>query len=119
MKRDMDLVRSILKGAAESSGSVDAAAFIDGRHDFDDVAYHVDMMASAGLIEATIIRSLEKPIVRASVDSLTWDGNDFLDAVSNDKVWRKVRLKVAQMAGAATFDVTKALAVKELGKLLG
>lgn len=118
MRRDMDLVRAILKCAAEASGPVDARTFVSDSHDFADIAYHIEMMRDAWLIRATVWRAWEVSIVSASVDSLTWEGNDFLDAVSSDGVWSRVKVKIAQITGTASFEVVKALAVKELSAIL-
>lgn len=118
MKRDMNLVRSILIASADSDNPLSAGAFVDNERDIDAVIYHIKIMYDAGLIEASFKKSWEKPIADATVISPTWEGNDFLDAVRNEKVWKKVSLKIAQMAGTATFDIIKSLAVKELSTIL-
>ena len=47
MRRDLDLVRSILKTAADSSEPMSASAFTDDAHPFELVAYHVRIMQEA------------------------------------------------------------------------
>ena len=118
MRRDMDLVREILRGTADSHGSLDGSVFVDGAHDLQEVAYNVDLLVEAELVDAKVIREWGGMAVRVTVFRLTWDGNEFLDAVDNDTVWKRVKLKVAQLTGTATFDVVKQLAVSELTKML-
>lgn len=112
MRRDMDLVRAILKEMSESTGSLDANALTDGSNDFATVAYHVEIMIDAGLIRGNVQKAMGGNPIYASIDSITWEGNDFLDAVANDGVWSKVKKSIAKTIGSASFDMTKALAVK-------
>ena len=118
MRRDMELVRSILLAVADASVLVDGNALTDELHDLQAIGYHVEMMRDAGLVEATIHKEWGGTYVIVRVGPLTWEGNDFLDAVANDTVWKKVKTRIAQLAGNATFEITKALAVKYLGELL-
>ena len=114
----MELVRAILLAVADSAGAVDGNALIDELHDLQEVGYHVEMMKDAGLVEASIQKEWGGSYVLVRVGPLTWEGNDFLDAVANDTVWKKVRTKIAQLSGNATFDIAKALAVKMLSEML-
>ena len=112
MKRDMDLVRSILKDLSESSGPLDASTLANDSHGVDEVAYHIGIMIDAGLITGRVTRDWSGNAVSARADALTWSGNDFLDAVANDVVWAKVKKTVGKSIGSATLDMLKALAVK-------
>lgn len=113
----MDLVRKILVATADARQPLEASVFADERHDYQEVAYHFRIMEQAGLVAASLVPG-DNGYYHAAVESLTWEGQDFLSAVANDGVWRKVSMKIAKIAGDATLDVTKALAVKELGNLL-
>ena len=112
MRRDMDLVRAILRELSESDGPLDASALADGAHDLGEVAYHLEIMEQAGLIRCTVRRAWGGEVVRASADALTWEGNDFLDAVASDNVWAKVKRAVGKTLGSASFETIKELAVK-------
>lgn len=116
MKRDMGLVRRILMEVADSREPLSAELFTDDRHDFQEVAYHFKIMGEAGLLNATLLPG-DDGFYAAMATSLTWEGQDFLSAVSNQGVWKKVSMAIAKRTGDATFDVVKALAVGELGKL--
>ena len=91
MRRDLDLVRTILKTCADASGPVDVHAFTDDAHSFELVAYHVQIMQETGLVEASLLREAGGSIIRATVGPLTWAGNDFLDAVRSDSIWSKTK----------------------------
>lgn len=51
-------------------------------------------------------------VVRATVGPLTWAGNEYVDAIRDNNVWKKVKRTLAQTVGGATLDTVKALAVK-------
>lgn len=89
MKRDMDLVRTILKTCADATEPVDASVFVDETHSMQLIVYHFKIMSDAGLVESDINGTWNGSTIRASVRALTWDGNDFLDAVRSDSLWSK------------------------------
>lgn len=118
MRRDMDLVREILRFAADAEVSpLDARTLADEENDFQKVAYHVKIMKDAGLVEATIAKGSSGLYSLASIDSLTWEGQDLLGAISNRRVWKNVKAKVAKYAGDVTLDILKRLASQELDGL--
>lgn len=112
MKRDMDLVRSILIELSEASGELDAKAFVDDEHDFQNVAYHFDIMNQAGLIESSVHKAFGGEYVSASAEQLTWMGNDFLASISKNDIWKQVKLEIAKKSVDAPFSVVAALATK-------
>lgn len=103
---------------AESGMPLDAEAFVQGRDDFEKVAYHIDIMVQAGLVEGMAQKDMTGGDSFASVIQLTWEGNDFLDSVKSDKVWSKVKQAIAKTTGGASFEVVKALAVKATESIL-
>ena len=118
MRRDMELVRAILLTVADSAGVVDGNVLTDQQHDLQVIGYHVEIMKEAGLVEATLQKEWGGFYIIVRVGPLTWEGNDYLDAVANDTVWKKVKTRIAQLSGNATFEITKSLAVKYLGEML-
>jgi hypothetical protein len=112
MRLDMDLVRRILMELEASDLPLAASVFADGRVTVEQAAYHIEIMAQAGLLRATVTRDLSGG-VDAVAESLTWEGQDFLDAVRSDRVWSEV---VA--AGATGIASAKALAMELAGELL-
>ena len=52
MKRDMELVRDILKTVEDSEGPVGAEEFVGAGWSMDTVYYHIRLMDAHGLIDA-------------------------------------------------------------------
>jgi len=119
MKRDMDLVREILITLGDSDNSIQAGTFVDDRNDFQVVAYHFDIMQQAGLVEGTTKKGFSGDYLYAEVSRLTWEGNEFLDSVQNNKVWMHVKAEIAKSAIGAPFEVVKNLAISACNDLLG
>ena len=118
MRRDLDLIREVLREVAESGEAVEARALATEEHPFEEIAYHFGIMIDAGLVEGSVNRSWGGGAVCARIDRLTWAGNDFLDAVASDRVWSKVKRTVAKTVGSASFESVKALAVRFCTELL-
>lgn len=114
----MDLVRRILIELDGSKNPLDASALADGEHTRDEVAYHIRIMAEAGLIRAKVLAADDDPNYFARADELTWDGHDFLDNVRSDKVWSKVKLSIAKSVGHAGFEAYKIAAAQAVSQLL-
>lgn len=112
MGRDMDLVRRILMECDGSECPLDAHALADAAHPFGAVAYHVDIMTQAGLVESSVRRDWGGAYTLAKVGPLTWAGCDFLDAVRSEDVWSRVKLAIGKTVGTVAFDTVKALAVR-------
>ena len=85
MKRDMELVRSILFALESSQQN---AAF-EG-YDDDTVKYHKALVIEAGLADGSSLKSgtgnREVPAA-VMLTRLTWSGHEFLDTVRSDTVW--------------------------------
>lgn len=118
MKRDMDIVRDILRNVAESNGGVSASTLSSKARPAELIAYHFEIMDEAGLIHATIKRGFGGQYIAATADSLTWSGNDFLSSISNENVWTEVKRKIGKTLGDASITTVKTLAVKIATDLL-
>jgi len=117
MKRDMELVRAILlatEAHPKGSGWIDVK--IEG-YSQEEVAYHVKLLADAGLIEAHDLTTQGDFCWKPS--SLTWHGHEFLDAVRNDTVWAKTKEVVKEKGGSVPFAVLQALVIKIAGAAFG
>jgi hypothetical protein len=49
---------------------------------------------------------------------LTWEGQDYLDAVRSNTVWGKTKEAINKSAESATFDVVKAIAAGRGQKMI-
>lgn len=101
MKRDMDLVRTILltTEAGESPLQVIPDLVITGYHD-SLVSEHLVLMAEFGLIQVI------PPEYHQDYEKIriTWDGYEFLDAARDNARW-----KTTKKAGSLSFDVLKSV----------
>lgn len=108
MKRDMDLIRSILLKTEENPSPDEAieGLEIEG-YDEKTVAYHVQLLARAGLLIAEEAQAQD--LYEWHPIALTWEGHDFLESIRDPATWRKTR-DGALAAGGWTFDLLKDLA---------
>lgn len=113
MKRDMELVLKILDHLeSREEISVIPKLNIDG-HDVGVVAYHLRRMYEAGLLDAEAVCSstTEGRLVNVLPFGLTWQGHEFLDAMRNDGVARKVRNRLGGQLANVPFALIQELAL--------
>src|SRR4051812_28897908 len=104
MKRDMDLVRSILiELEKRESDWASTNPTIDGRTE-GDVSHHVFLMMQAGLVFGDDITHMESQNREALASGVTWQGHEFLDLVRSDTRWNKIKAKTIEQTGAAGFE---------------
>jgi len=118
MKRDLDLVRAILKDVENApAGKTIIQPTLEGYGD-KDIGEHVWLLADAGLIDAEVTRTMRGPYT-ILIRRLTWRGHDFIDAAKNDSVWNQVKGKILKHVGGVTFDVLLELLKAETRLKLG
>lgn len=130
----MDLVRNILVRAELSDEPLGLDDFMPaarvavpdkGAEALESMVwYHLGLLDAKGMIDCRLLQSDDGSIRRADVYGLTWDGQDFLDALRDDSVWEKTKRAVRESVGSTTFDVVKCVAVEAskrmaLGALAG
>ena len=107
MKRDMDLIRSLLIGI-ESVPPSERAYFLPNMS--SSIGHHLDLINAHGLIKLRHGPSRDDDSGQWYVlAELTWAGHDFVDTVRDDEIWRKTK-EGAKAAGGFSFDLIKALA---------
>lgn len=111
MKRDMDLIREILLEVEQHDGDRDIGHIEIEGFSQDDIRYNVYLLDQAGFIQGCILLGIGsiKPCGFAIL-GMTWAGHDFLDAIRSDSVWAKVKGKLEEYGGAASFVVIQQLA---------
>lgn len=117
MKRDMDLVRNILRAVEEKGDLHDCIDLEIAGHSKEEVLYHVRLLREAGLLEVADLSGLWE--LHLSPKRLTWSGHDFLDAAKNDTVWNNAKEIVKDKGGSIPFEVLKALLIKLASSLVG
>lgn len=106
MKRDLDLVRSILLWMeAQPEGRNINWKLSIGKYTDEEVAYHCHLMAQAGLILAHNSTFVESHSPQATPGSITWAGYEFLDLAKHDKLWAKAKRKILAPAGGIAFSL--------------
>lgn len=112
MRRDMDLVRSVLIRTEAADVPLDLDAFYEDGRPPAETVYNLMLMEARGLIEADFERDMNGTVYRGRVIALTWDGQDYLDAMRDERVWAKAKRAIASSVGQTTFDVIKRVCVE-------
>lgn len=111
MKRNMDLVRSILLETEKADSSYDAGRLVCEAYSIDEIYYHVELMQAHGLIDAVIQKDWNGSVVLCRIEALTWDGCDYLDAIRDNGIWARTKKAVAETVGSTTMSAIKEIAV--------
>jgi Hypothetical protein (DUF2513) len=122
MKRDLDLVRTILLAVEEAPAGTtipNTRIEIPGS-DPIIVSEHIQLLEAAGLLEATISGEIGPKGPRTCyIRGLTWQGHDYLDAVRNVEIWAKTKTALLKVGGTAGFEIIKQLASAIIKQQLG
>lgn len=119
MKRDLDLVRSILLSMeASDHGFAVTLPVVDG-FTVEEVGYHVHLMGQAGLISVLDNTTVVDKSPSALPLSITWAGHDFLDSVKDETLWNKAKSMVLKPAAGVAFEVLVAWVKAEAKQRLG
>ncbi len=121
MKRDMELIRSILSLVEDDDRlfqvSTGLVIQVDG-HPKAKVDYHVRLLADGGYLMGIVSAPNSVPLVQG----LTWKGHDFVNTMRTKEVWDRVLIavkKVGTMALDAVLDLGKDIAKDQARKHLG
>lgn len=105
MKRDWDLIRQILL-------SVEAANADDKISDNDidgctpeNFHHNAILLQEAGLVHALVLPNLQTTLI----ESLTWEGHEFLDSIRNDTTWNKIKNTAKEKSIELSFASIKAI----------
>ena len=90
MTRDMELIRLILLEIQSRKDIAPKTIEISG---YDDlvVARHLELLKQAGLIDGIQSTPISVPYSIIMVKDLTWTGHDFISALENETVWKKIK----------------------------
>lgn len=111
MKRDMDLIRTLLLKLEEleqDAGGIYLYEYselvVDGYTE-DQTIYHLGLLLEAGLIDQGGTGALSEFMFKR----LTWEGHDFADSVRSEEIWQRAR-KGALAAGGFSIELIGDLA---------
>jgi hypothetical protein len=107
MKRDADLVRTILLAVeGADGGELVKLPLIEG-HSPAAVHFHVRLLLEAGLLQTALPdRKPKRPWI---ILRLTWSGYDFLDHIRDPKIWRITKAGASKV-GSWSLETLSALA---------
>lgn len=113
MKRDLDLIRTMLQrieAATPGQLTMDHLK-IDGV-DRDVVTYHAVLLHDADLIVGHFLSSQQSDLpIAYTIERLSWKGHEHLDAVRDPDTWKKTKEKLGEKLASVTIDVVAAVAV--------
>lgn len=119
MKRDMNLIRSMLLAVeASDTGWAPDRLTIEG-YDPKVVGYHSYLIVQSGLCEGIDITGAESIGPEAVLTKLTWAGHEFLDAARDETRWRKAMSITAKSAGTITIGALTQLLTSLMMQSLG
>lgn len=120
MKRDMDLVRDILKAVelCDDPWGLHQILSIEG-YSQNEISYHIKLLHDAGLLEAQDVSTMGQDGFRWWPGRLTWAGQDFLDAAKDDTLWKKAKETVLKPGASFSFDLLLAWLKAQIGSALG
>jgi len=110
MTRDMELIRKILFAIEEQF--VDVAIYnlqIDG-YDNKTIAYHCNLLYQASLIKDYRAQYADNELYAFGVNSLTWEGHDYLDKIRSEKVWNKTKSIITEKGLPFMVDTVREVA---------
>ena|SRR5947209_8159548 len=114
MKRDMDLIRLLLRSLEDETEPPELKTY-----DERTKANHAALLIEQGLAEGVIAQMGFNEIARADLDRLTWAGHDFLDASRDETLWKKAKEKFMKPGAAFTFEILKQWLQLEIKKVTG
>ncbi|WP_425628273.1 DUF2513 domain-containing protein [Vibrio neptunius] len=106
MKRDMELIRSLLLAIEENAHDYKLQ-----NYNLDAVRYHEALLIEAGLVVGSISQELgttEYPYVK--IFKLTWSGHEFIDNIREDRLWSTIKCNFKEASFSTIMNVSKELA---------
>jgi len=117
MKRDMSLIRDLLIFLEKQpAGEVTMTVEVPNGTDGATVGEHVQLLIDRDLVDGEVVSIAEPSFM---IYRLTWDGHDFLQAITNDTVWKKILAKAKELGGSMTIEIAKELGKKYLMEMAG
>lgn len=115
---DYDLIRYLLL-QLESTDEfpVSSEIFANEKYSYKEINFHTNILLDYKYIEA---KKLSTEIGNVfAILRMTGQGHEYLNAVRDDVVWKKILQKIAGQAGILTLDMVKEVAVKTIRDNIG
>ena len=114
MKRDMNLIRSLLLETEGEEPKPDLSQYSE-----DQQVYHYALLIEAGLVDGTIVQDSNGYPTATSVIRLKWAGHEFLDAARDEESWQRATKTVAKAGGAFTISILTEMLTEYIKQKLG
>jgi hypothetical protein len=119
MKRDMNLVRTIVLALEDSPAGFPPQNFGVEGYSKEVVRYHIYIMMEAGLVRGADVTTRGSKSPEAIATGLTWSGHEFADVARDLKRWQKAMELTKEKAGSITLDVLVRLLTSLVSSALG
>lgn len=91
---------------------------VSNKYSSDDLIYSVQQLLSAKYIEGTCDGDFSGEYIIV-IDTITWEGNKFLDNIRSPKVWSEVSTSISKKIGSASLTILSSVAAKFIESSLG
>ena len=123
MKRNWDVVRDILLAISESTdhGDLSWMFSVCMSHEIenDEMMYHIKILIDGGILRGEV-KKYPGHAEQVSCEglTLTWAGNDLLDSIRDEGVWKSVKERLSKVGGGATVEILKLTAKMVVSEML-
>lgn len=120
MKRDLDLIRSILLEIERSNDLKTSCTSIAEalNHDVFEISHHVNLLLDAGYLIATPFKALGYKYNEYCIKRITNQGYDYLDSVRDEKVYSATKKALKGVAGFS-LEIVKETASSVIKSFIG
>ncbi|MGA2463336.1 MAG: DUF2513 domain-containing protein [Thermodesulfobacteriota bacterium] len=116
MKRNMDIIRKIILTLRDADKPIDSVPDIPK----DDFLAHAELIIEAGLVKGIVQPSGRKQGPEAAIlFRLTWEGQDFADAIIEDTLWNKAKENILKPSASWSFAILLEYLRAEIRKRVG
>ncbi len=106
MKREMDVIRSILIEAENGNLNDGIDAISD-----ESIRFHRRLLVEAGLLDGAIAGSGEVPMA-VMIRKITWDGYDLIESLRSETKWVQIKSFIQSSGKSMTIEMIKLVAKK-------
>lgn len=112
MKRDFDLLRSILFRIEEQPANVKitTSTFSDLCEDNFLISLHISLLIEQEMIIAQEIPRTRRYLPDYWIIRLTSRGYDYLDSIRNDSIWERTKSKISQLGESLPIEIVQSIA---------
>jgi hypothetical protein len=118
MKRDFDLVRSLLLYVEQSPLGQPIKDLTQEDYETEVISEHVKLLIKEDFLEGKFDQA-QSGRTYYVIFGLTWKGHDFIDNAKNETVWKKVMADAEKKGMSLSMSVLNGLLTKAAEKYMG